>query len=83
MPKDPFDQTFIRTVALRDILRHLVLKTARDSGRDPKVWVKELEREIEMTSDLAQSVVPQAADREAFTSDVSQEVKSFFAAFAK
>jgi hypothetical protein len=83
MPKDPLDQTFIRIVALRDILRHLVLKTARDSGRDPKIWVKELEREIELTSDLAQSVGSQAPDHQAFTSDVSQEVKSFFAAFAK
>lgn len=79
MSDDPMDLLFVKSLAMRDILRHLVGKVARESG-DQKQWVKELHDEITTLSQALEQERP-SEDGGKLRRDVDAEINRFFRVF--
>jgi hypothetical protein len=52
MSDDATDKLFIRTIALEEILQHLIVKIAQASSGASRQWIADLEKEIENTREL-------------------------------
>lgn len=64
MSSEPIDNLLIRTIALKEVLRHVIVKVAQDSGKNPRDWVNELHRDIEVTRAAVSQAAPPSPDRD-------------------
>jgi hypothetical protein len=76
MSDSPLDKILMRTIAHKEILRHLIIKIARQSA-DPKGWVFDLQEEISTARGITLLAAPSPGHNE-MAAAVSAEVQRLF-----
>jgi len=83
MSDDATDKLFIRTIALEEILQHLIVKIAQASSGASRQWIADLEQEIENTRELVLAAGNANTEHRALAGHVAMEVKRIFKSFVE
>ncbi len=83
MSDDPMDNLLIRTIALEEILQHLIVKIAQASSSASRQWIADLEQEIENTRELVLAAGDANTEHRALAGHVAMEVKRIFKSFVE
>jgi len=83
MSDDATDKLFIRTIALEEILQHLIVKIAQASSSASRQWIADLEQEIENTRELVLAAGDANTEHRALAGHVAMEVKRIFKSFVE
>lgn len=83
MSDDPTDNLLIRTIALEEILQHLIVKIAQASSGASRQWIADLEKEIENTRELVLAAGDANPEHSALAGRVATEVKRILEPFVE
>ncbi|MGA2843541.1 MAG: hypothetical protein ABSG18_26145 [Steroidobacteraceae bacterium] len=83
MSDDPTDKLFIRTIALEEILQHLIVKIAQASSGASRQWIADLEKEIENSRELVLAAGDANTKHTALAGHVAMEVKRILKPFVE
>ena len=83
MSDGPMDNLLIRTIALEEILQHLIVKIAQASSGASRQWIADLEKEIENTREFALAAGDVNTEHRALAGEIAMEVKRILKSFVE